>query len=360
MNVEMRQVPAWIAGEGLTETELGQGKASSALQELRQHPDTRDVAAPTEAEALDAYSRAVVHVVDTVGPAVVNIAVSHDQRGPGGAGSGAIIAPDGYVLTNHHVVHGAKRIQVSLTDGRELPADLVGEDSATDLAVIRVVQPTGGPSLPYAEFGDSDALRVGQLVIAIGNPFGFQSSVSTGVVSNLGRGMRSQDGRLIDNIVQHTSPLNPGNSGGPLVDWRGRIVGVNTAIIMMAQGIGFSVPANTAKWVISQLLTQGRVRRGYLGIGGGHRPLDRRLVRFLGLSEAQAVEVHSVEPRSPAQVAGMHMGDLIVAINGETVRTVDDLHRFLSAWPVGRMAELTLVRGKVLEKVYVRPEEAAA
>jgi S1-C subfamily serine protease len=314
--------------------------------------------ATAEAEALDAYSRAVVGVVETVGPAVVNIAVSKERRGPGGAGSGAIIAPDGYVLTNHHVVHGAARIQVSLTDGRECPAEPVGEDAATDLAVIRIANGQGG--LPYAQFGDSDALRVGQLVIAIGNPFGFQSTVTTGVVSALGRGMRSQDGRLIDNIVQHTAPLNPGNSGGPLVDWQGRIVGVNTAIIMMAQGIGFAIPGNTAKWVISQLLTHGRVRRGYLGIGGGHRPLDRRLVRFLGLAASQAVEVHSVEPGSPAQEAGLRMGDLIVAIHSQTVRTVDDLHRFLSEWPIGQPVELTVLRGKEVARVIIRPAEAAA
>ncbi len=344
---------AWIAGD-----------AAAALHGTRQDsPAPGDPAQDPEAggeyEALDAYSRAVVRVVETVGPAVVNIAVTHRRHGPGGAGSGALIAPDGYVLTNSHVVHGAERIQVSLTDGRELPADLVGEDPATDLAVIRVVQSAAQAALPYAQFGDSDALRVGQLVIAIGNPFGFQSTVSTGVVSALGRGMRSQDGRLIDNIVQHTSPLNPGNSGGPLVDWRGRIVGINTAIIMMAQGIGFSIPANTAQWVISQLLTRGRVRRGYLGIAGGHRPLDRRVVRFHGLTEAQAVEVHSVQSPGPAHDAGLRQGDLIVAINGTTVRTVDDLHRFLSDWPIGEAAELTVVRGKDLTRIAVRPAEAA-
>jgi S1-C subfamily serine protease len=354
MNMGPQHVLSLVAG-GAT------GAAPAAEDSIQPLAGAR----PAESEALDAYSRAVVHVVDTVGPAVVNIGVgfgntAHRGRGPGGAGSGALIAPDGYVLTNSHVVHGAEAIQVSLTDGRELPATLVGEDPATDLAVIRVVQGAALDSLPYAQFGDSEALRVGQLAIAIGNPFGFQSTVTTGVVSALGRGMRSQDGRLIDNIVQHTAPLNPGNSGGPLVDWQGRIVGINTAIIMMAQGIGFAIPANTAKWVISQLLSNGRVRRGYLGIAGGQRPLDRRLVRFHGLAESQAVEVHSVESRGPAQAAGLRQGDLIVAINGKAVRTVDDLHRFLSDWPIGQAAELTVVRGKELTRLAIKPAEAAA
>jgi len=214
--------------------------------------------------------------------------------------------------------------------------------------------------LPYGRFGDSDALRVGQLVIAIGNPFGFQSTVSTGVVSALGRGMRSRDGRLIDNIVQHTSPLNPGNSGGPLVDWKGRTVGVNTAIIMMAQGIGFAIPSNTAQWIVSQLLTRGRVPRGYLGIGGGHRPLERRLVRFHGLTAEQAVEVHTVEPGGPAQRAGLRPGDLVVAIEQRDVRTIDDLHRFLAEWPVGTPVTLTLLRGKERMRLTVTPIESAA
>lgn len=306
--------------------------------------------------------------MDKVGPAVANIAVGRPQplrtRRQGGAegtplngsGSGVVFAPDGYILTNSHVVHGASRLEAVLTDGSRHPADLVGDDPATDLAVIRI-QASG---LTYAPFGDSDALRVGQLVIAIGNPFGFQSTVSTGVVSALGRSMRSQEGRLIDNIVQHTSPLNPGNSGGPLVDWKGRIVGVNTAIIMMAQGIGFAIPANTAQWIVSQLLTRGKVRRGYLGIGGGQRPLDRKRVRFHGLSVDQAVEVHTVESGAPAAQAGLLPGDLIVAIEEHQVRTVDDLHRFLADWAIGKPVTLTLLRGKERMKLSITPAEAAA
>jgi len=323
---------------------------------------------PDEQEALDAYSRAVVSVVDTVGPAVVNIAVGRpepqrrrrstppEETPLNGAGSGVLFAPDGYILTNSHVVHGATLLEAVLTDGSRHIATLVGEDPPTDLAIIRI----DGSGLPFAPFGVSERLRVGQLVIAIGNPFGFQSTVSTGVVSALGRSMRSQEGRLIDNIVQHTSPLNPGNSGGPLVDWKGRIVGINTAIIMMAQGIGFAIPADTAQWVVSQLLTRGKVRRGYLGIGGGHRPLDRRLVRFHGLSTEQAVEIHTVEPEGPAARAGVREGDMIVAIDERPVRSVDDLHRFLSDSPIGEPVTLTLLRGKERLTIPVQPGEAAA
>jgi S1-C subfamily serine protease len=321
-----------------------------------------------EQEALDAYSRAVVTVVESVGPAVVNIAVGRPEptrrrRQPSpeetplnGAGSGVLFAPDGYILTNSHVVHGATKLEAVLTDGRRFDATLVGDDPATDLAVIRI----DSSGLPYAPFGKSARLRVGQLVIAIGNPFGFQSTVSTGVVSALGRSMRSQEGRLIDNIVQHTSPLNPGNSGGPLVDWQGRIVGINTAIIMMAQGIGFAIPADTAQWVVSQLLTRGKVRRGYLGIGGAHRPLDRRLVRFHGLATEQAVEIHTVEANGPAARAGLREGDMIVEIESRPVGSVDDLHRFLSDSPIGEPVSLTLLRGKERLKLTVRPTEAAA
>ena len=219
-----------------------------------------------DVELLDTYSRAVITVVDAVGPAVVSVSVGTQSRGteadPIGAGWVRIITPDGYILTNDHVVHQATQIHVTLTNGTVLPATIVGLDPATDLAVIRAQ----GSGMPYATLGDSGLLRAGQLIIAIGNPFGFQSTVSTGVVSALGRALRSRQGRLIENIIQHTAPLNPGNSGGPLVNSRGRIIGINTAIIMMAQGIGFSIPSNSAKWVVPQLLTYGRVRRGHLGI----------------------------------------------------------------------------------------------
>jgi S1-C subfamily serine protease len=228
-------------------------------------------------------------------------------------------------------------------------------DSATDLALIRAE----GSGLPHASIGDSAGLRVGQLVIAVGNPFGFQSTVSTGVVSALGRAFRTREGRLIENIIQHTAPLNPGNSGGPLVDSRGAVVGINTAIIPLAQGIGFAVPSNTAKWVVSQILVHGRVLRGALGIGGRQRPLDRRLVRFHSLKRDHAVEVLAVDPRGPAGRAGVQTGDLIVGVEGSDVSSVDDLHRFLSDWAIGRPAQLSILRGRERVTVSVVPVEAA-
>ncbi len=327
-------------------------------------------ATTSDVELLDAYSRAVVSVVEAVGPAVVSIAVGGRPGGgpypsappgrrgdghPGGAGSGVIIAPDGYVVTNSHVVSGAARVTATLTDGRSLGATLVGNDPATDLAVIRL----DASGLPYATLGDSASLRVGQLVIAIGNPFGFQSTVSTGVVSALSRSLRSRSGRLIENIIQTDVPLNPGNSGGPLVDSRGRVVGINTAIIAIAQAISFSIPVDTVKWVATQLLTQGRVRRAYLGFAGQARPLDRRLARLHGLDRASAVEVVSVEPAGPAARAGLLEGDLVVAVNDRPVASVDDLHRFLSGWPVGRPVTLTLLRRAERLELQVVPAEAA-
>ena len=315
----------------------------------------RDV---TDVELLDAYSRAVITVVDTVGPAVVSIAVGKPTPTEGGeqmgAGSGVVIAPDGYILTNQHVVHGAKRLTVLFTSGQQAEATLVGEDAATDLAVIRA----HGSGLPYASLGDSDTLRAGQLVIAIGNPLGFHSTVSTGVVSALGRALRSRQGRLIESIIQHTAPLNPGNSGGPLVDSRGRVVGINTAIIALAQGIGFAIPANTARWVVSQLLQHGRVRRAFLGLGGRERPLDRRLARLHQLAVKQAVEVISSDPSGPAARAGLRPGDLVVALNGRAVGSVDDMHRVLADWPIGKSLNLTVLRGKERLELEVVPSEA--
>ena len=298
----------------------------------------------SDVELLDAYSRAVIHVADAVGPAVVSIAVgkaSSSRSGePAGAGSGVLIAPDGYIVTNHHLVRGARQVSVALPEGGRVAAQTVGEDAATDLAVIRA----DASGLAYATLGDSGGVRVGHLVIAIGNPFGFESTVSTGVVSALGRALRSREGRLIENIIQHTAPLNPGNSGSGLVGSRGRVVGINTAIIAMAQGIGFAIPSNTARWVISQLLTHGRVRRAYLGLAGRQRPLGRRQMRFHGLSNQSAVEVVSVHPEGPAGKTGVQLGDLIVAMNGQPVESVDALHSLLSEWPPGRAVTLTIVR----------------
>ncbi|MDV2482126.1 PDZ domain-containing protein [Methanoculleus sp. Wushi-C6] len=317
-------------------------------------------AGESDADLLDAYSRAVVRVVESVGPAVVSVVVGKNHLGRGGepmgAGSGVVVAPDGYIMTNNHVVQGAGRIEVRTADGTALPARLAGADAATDLAVLRTE--TGG--LPYASFGDSGTLAVGQLAIAIGNPLGFNSTVSTGVLSALGRALRSRDGRLIENIIQHTAPLNPGNSGGPLVDSRGRVIGINTAIIPMAQGICFSVPSNTATWVLPQLVADGRVRRGYLGIAGQSRPLERPLVLALGLAASQAVEVISVNRASPAGRAGLRPGDLIVGINETDVTCVDDLHRFLATWPIAEPATLTLIRDRRQITLPVVPAEAVA
>ncbi|HJV64498.1 MAG TPA: trypsin-like peptidase domain-containing protein [Geomonas sp.] len=312
----------------------------------------------SEVELLDAYSRAVITVVDTVGPAVVGISVrtSANQAAPEqrGAGSGIIIAPDGYILTNDHVVQGADLLAVTLQDGSTLEATLVGTDPATDLAVLRA----NGSGLPYATLGDSSALRAGQLVIAIGNPFGFQSTVSTGVVSALGRALRSREGRLIENIIQHTAPLNPGNSGGPLVDSRGRVVGVNTAIIALAQGIGFSVPANAARWVVSQLLAHGRVRRGTLGLAAQQVPLNRQLARFHHLRNTACLEVVAVNELASAFKAGIRDGDRVVLMNEQVVESVDDIHRILAEWPIGEAMSIALLRGTELLKFEVVPTEA--
>ncbi len=319
-----------------------------------------DATGQSDVDLLDAYSKAVITVVEAAGPAVVSISagkiVPNNIPDPMGAGSGVLVAPDGYILTNHHVVEKADLLRVTLTDGTSVEARVVGSDPPNDLAVIRAE----GGGLPYATLGDSGLLRAGQLVIAMGNPFGFQSTVSTGVVSAVGRGLRSREGRLIENIIQHTAPLNPGNSGGPLVDSRGRVVGINTAIIAVAQGIGFSIPANTARYVISQLLTHGRVRRGYLGISARQRPIDRRLVRYHDLPFDTAVEVVSLDPGAPAAAGGIRAGDVIVTLNGKGVRSVDDIHRLLAEEEFGTTISIALVRGKDLLEVPVIHAEAAA
>jgi S1-C subfamily serine protease len=307
-----------------------------------------------DAAVLDAYSEAVVSVVDAVGPAVVGVRIKRASGGRGeGAGSGVILASDGYILTNSHVVHGAGELEVSLTDGRRLPASLTGEDPASDLAVIRA----GGQGLPSARFGESARLRVGQLVIAIGNPFGFQSTVSAGVVSALGRSLRSTTGRLIDNVIQTDVALNPGNSGGPLVDSRGLVIGINTAIFAMAQGISFVIPIDTATWVIPQLLAHGRVRRPYLGFGGQSRPLDRRIARALGIANRRAIEVLSIEPSTPA-AAELRVGDLLVALDGTLVEDVDTVHRELLGRAIGAPLTISVLRDGALRDVTLVPTDA--
>ena len=300
--------------------------------------------AAEDAALLDAYSQAVTSVVDAIGPAVVSVHAGKRVQGPGGelqgSGSGVAITPDGYILTNSHVVQDATRLRVALTNGHGVEASLIGQDPPTDLALIRA----HGVDLPHAELAAGPAPRVGQLVIAMGNPLGFHASVSTGVISALGRALRSQQGRLIESVIQHTAPLNPGNSGGPLLNSHGRIVGINTAIIANAQGIGFAIPAATAAWVVPQLFQHGHVKRAYLGIFGRQRPLGRRTIRYHDLAADYAVEVSSVDDGGPAARAGVHRGDLIVAVNEHSIESVDDLYRFLSEWPAGREVSLTVVR----------------
>jgi S1-C subfamily serine protease len=257
-------------------------------------------------------------------------------------GSGFIISPDGLAVTNSHVVHGRHRLKTTTDDGDTLDADLIGDDPSTDLALIRLA----ARDLPSAELGDSEALQVGQLVIAVGNPYGFRSTVSTGVVSALGRAMRNSQGRLIENIVQHTEPLNPGNSGGPLVDSQGRVVGVNTAIIALAQGIGFAVPSATARWVIGELIAHRRVRRLSLGIRATIAVIPRWLARELDLLAEQAVEVVEVMSGSAADEAGIQAGDLLVAAAGRLITGVDDLHRIISSVPEGQEVTLSVIRGQ--------------
>jgi len=313
----------------------------------------------TDEDVLDAYSQAVVGAVEHVGAAVVSIYVGsagEAAHARGGAGSGVVITPDGYVLTNEHVVQNAQEARVTFVDGRSVPAAVVGRDPSTDLAVLRAQ--TG--ALPYAQLSTAQPLRVGQLVVAVGNPFGFESTVSAGVVSALGRSLRSRHGRLIEGVVQHTAALNPGNSGGPLVDSRGRVVGVNTAIIAMAQGIGFAVPAGTAQWVLTEILTQGRVRRAYLGVSVRDRILDLRLVRALDLPVKRAVEIVTRDERGPATKADLRSGDLIVAVNDVPVNGIDALHLQLSRWPAGTPITLHVIRRTQSLKIALTPEEPAA
>jgi S1-C subfamily serine protease len=303
-----------------------------------------------DANLLDAYSQAVVRVVETVGRATIGVMPPRNQR-QGGQGSGFVITPDGYALTNSHVVADRDKLTATTQEGDRLDAEVVGDDPATDLALIRLA----ARDLPLCTLGDSAALRVGQLVIAIGNPLGFESTVSTGVVSALGRSMRSQHGRLIENVIQHTAPLNPGNSGGPLVDSRGRVIGVNTAVVYMAQGLGFAVPGNTARWVIGELITHGKVRRPFLGISASVAPIERRLVREFDLLSYRAVEVAALEPKGPAERAGLQTGDLIVSVNDRLVTSVDDLHQVLSRLPIDHPIALAVLRDTRQLEIEVSP-----
>ena len=313
-----------------------------------------------EADALDAYSAAVIGALDVVGGAVLSIDVRRGKRGrdPDGAGSGVVVTPDGFVVTNHHVVDGHRELRVRGPSGEPAPATLIGADPATDLAVLKADLDRAGTTA-HAQLDGKAAVRPGQLVIAIGNPLGFASTVSAGVVSALGRSLRGQGGRLIDGVIQHTAPLNPGNSGGPLVDARGRVVGINTAIIARSQGIGFAVGVETAAWVLGQLLARGRVRRAYLGLGGATRPLDRRLARAHGLTATTAVEVMSIEGGTPAALAGLRDGDLVHRLGAHAVRSVDELVRLLRVHPPGAPTTLSVLRRGQPVELDVTPTEAS-
>jgi S1-C subfamily serine protease len=322
-------------------------------------PLSRDNSLSNDAALLDEYSRTVVAAVDRVAAAVVNIEVKQEKAvrsGTGeiaGNGSGFVIAPDGFILTNSHVVHKATQIKVNLPDGRECDARLVGDDPDTDLAVIRI----DAPHLAHVRFADSEKLRVGQVAIAIGNPLGFQTSVTAGVISALGRSMHSQSGRLIDNIVQTDAALNPGNSGGPLVNSAGEVIGVNTAMIRPAQGICFAIASNTAKLVVGWLIRDGQIRRSYIGVAGQNVSIHRRIVRFYNLPLETAVLVAAVEPDSPAQRAGLREGDLIVGFNQTPIGSVHDLHKFLVGEQIGVIGQLLVIRHTDKLTVDITPAE---
>ena len=306
---------------------------------------------PGEGDALDAFSRVVVTVAEKLRPAVVNLRVGKGMRG--GTGSGVIFAPDGFLLTNHHVVQGSEKVRVRLNDGSEMPGRVVGNDPWTDLAVVQAE----GETFPYAQLGDSGALKVGQLAVAIGSPLGFESTVTAGVISALGRTLRSVSGHLVDNIIQTDAALNPGNSGGPLVDSLGRVVGINTAIIQPAQGICFAVPVNTAKTILPQLLKYGRVIRGYLGLHARQVPVAPEVREKFGLTQKTGVEIVMLEEDGPAQNAGLWIEDVIVAFAGQPVTSVDDLQRVLTQHPVGLPAPVVIVReGRRLERTAVPAE----
>jgi len=316
-------------------------------------------------DALDAYSRAVITAAEKVSPSVTYIEVEHvtgTRKGNAprrpqesrGSGSGFIFTPDGFILTNSHVVHGASRIEVTLSDGRKYQADLIGDDPDTDLAVIRI----NAPNLVPALLGTAQSIRVGQLVVAIGNPYGFQYSVTAGVVSALGRSLRAQSGRLMDDVIQTDAALNPGNSGGPLVNSHGEVVGVNTAMILPAQGICFATSIDTAKFVAGRLIRDGRVSRSYIGLAGQNVPLPRRIVRYYNLAVESGILVVSFEKSSPARNAGLLMGDIIVGLDDRPLAGIDDLHKLLTEDRIGRKSTLTVIRRTEKLNLEVIPEES--
>jgi len=333
-----------------------------AAEELSGAPG---VTPQSDDDVLDAYSRAVIAAAEKVSPSVVYIEVEQrtSTRRPNiprrpqerrGSGSGFVFTPDGFILTNSHVVHGAKKIEVTLADGHKHVADLIGDDPDTDLAVIRI----NAPNLVPAQLGEAQRIRVGQLVIAIGNPYGFQYSVTAGVVSALGRSLRAQSGRLMDAVIQTDAALNPGNSGGPLVNSRGEVIGVNTAMILPAQGICFATSIDTAKFVASRLIRDGRVSRSYIGLAGQNVPLPRRLVRYYNLAVDGGIFIISFEPDSPARKGGLREGDIIIGFDDRPIGGIDDLHKLLTEERIGQRSSLTVIRGTDKLAVEVMPEES--
>jgi S1-C subfamily serine protease len=319
----------------------------------------------TDDELLDAYSKAVITAAERVSPSVVYIEVqqSTNNRRPNaprlprearGSGSGFIFTPDGFILTNSHVVHGAAMIEVTVTDGSKYHAELIGDDPDTDLAVIRI----HAPNLVPAQLGDAQRVRVGQLVLAIGNPYGFQYSVTAGVVSALGRSLRARSGRLMDAVIQTDAALNPGNSGGPLVNSRGEVIGVNTAMILPAQGICFATSIDTAKFVASRLIRDGKVSRSYVGLAGQNVPLPRRIVRFYNLAVESGILVVSFEEKSPGQKAGLREGDIIVGFDDRPIAGIDDLHKLLTEERIGHKSKLVVIRGTQKLDLEVVPQES--
>ena len=325
----------------------------------------RLVHAETDDDVMDAYSRAVIAAAEKVSPSVVYIEVEQPVRSSRGntprmpqetrgSGSGFIFTPDGFILTNSHVVHGARKIEVTVSDGCKYQADLIGDDTDTDLAVIRI----NAPNLVPAYLGETRKIRVGQLVVAIGNPYGFQYSVTAGVVSALGRSLRAQSGRLMDAVIQTDAALNPGNSGGPLVNSRGEVIGVNTAMILPAQGICFATSIDTAKFVASRLIRDGKVSRSYIGLAGQNVPLPRRIVRYYNLAVESGILVVSFEENSPARKGGVHEGDIIIGFDDHSTAGIDDLHKLLSEDRIGQKSSLVVIRGTDKLRLEVLPEES--
>src|SRR3989449_3630162 len=319
----------------------------------------------TDDDVMDAYSRAVITAAEKVSPSVVYIEVEQrvSNRRPNiprmpqetrGSGSGFIFTPDGFILTNSHVVHGAKKIEVTLADGHKHQADLIGDDPDTDLAVIRI----NAPNLVPAQLGEAQRIRVGQLVIAIGNPYGFQYSVTAGVVSALGRSLRAQSGRLMDAVIQTDAALNPGNSGGPLVNARGEVIGVNTAMILPAQGISFATSIDTAKFVASRLMRDGKVSRSYIGLAGQNVPLPRRIVRYYNLAVESGILIVSFEPNSPARDAGVREGDIIIGFDEHPTAGIDDLHKLLTEDRIGDKSSLLIIRNTDQLRIEVIPQDS--